>query len=114
MFCIEFDLTGFPIQVPSNFEKTHTKEEIENIILEVENNRKFRVLNQSMIENIIQLKLSGYSHDSPIFSPSEFYLNFNIQGKKIIKSIQSRILDLKSKLSHQSKELNQNKLKMHD
>ena len=53
MFCIEFDLTGFPIQVPSNFEKTHTKEEIENIILEVENNRKFRVLNQSMIENII-------------------------------------------------------------
>jgi hypothetical protein len=53
MFCIEFDLTGFPIQVPSNFEKTHSKEEIETINQEIENNRKFRVLNQTMIENVI-------------------------------------------------------------
>ena len=30
MFCIEFDLTGYPIQVPPNFEQTHTKEEVEN------------------------------------------------------------------------------------
>ena len=53
MFCIEFDLTGFPIQVPSNFEKTHSKEEIETINQEIEHNRKFRVLNQTMIENVI-------------------------------------------------------------
>jgi hypothetical protein len=53
MFCIEFDLTGFPIRLPQSYEKSHSKEEIEFLNQEIETNKKFRVLNQSMIENII-------------------------------------------------------------
>lgn len=45
MFCIEFDLTNFPVEIPQDFEMNHNEKEIESYKQEVENNRKFRVLN---------------------------------------------------------------------
>ena len=52
-----------------------------------------------MIESMIHLRLKASCHGNTLFSPSEMTLNFNIQGKKLIKSIQDRILRLKEKLA---------------
>ena len=52
-----------------------------------------------MIESMIHLRLKATCHGNSLFSPPEMTLNFNIQGKKLIKSIQDRILRLKEKLA---------------
>ena len=99
MMCLEFDLQDFPIEVPE-----HDKENPE-MIEQVQSNRRFRVIDQNMIESMIHLRLKANCHGNSLFSPPEMTLNFNIQGKKLIKSIQDRILGLKEKLAQSVKNL---------
>ena len=74
MFALEFDLQQYPI---------HGAEDDPVIQL----NRRFRVIDQAMIETMIHYKLRANCHGHSLFNPAEYSLSFAVSGKKIIKSI---------------------------
>ena len=61
--------------------------------------KRFRLINQTMIDTLIHFKLRANCHGNSLFYPADLSLNFSLSGKKIIKSIQGRILTLKRKLA---------------
>jgi len=70
LICLEFDLLNLP--------------------------KRLRTIDQNFIESSLNLKLNGLCHGSQIFDQQ---LSFILSGKKIIKSIQSRFLQLKTLLA---------------
>jgi hypothetical protein len=90
MMCLEFDLEGLNI---NSVKDSTNKEELETVKL----NRKFRVITQEMTDSTVQFRLSGECHGQNLFAQNQA-ITFNINGKKLIKSIQDRILSLKSAL----------------
>lgn len=90
MICLEFDLQDLNI----NLAKDNTdKDQQEAVKL----NRKFRVINQDMTNSTVHFRLNGQCHGQNVFAQNQA-ITFNINGKKLIKSIQDRILSLKSAL----------------
>lgn len=90
MMCLEFDLQDLDINMAK---ENADKEQQEKIKL----NRKFRVINQDMTNSTVHFRLTGHCHGQGVFAPNQA-VSFNINGKKLIKSIQDRILNLKSAL----------------
>lgn len=54
---------------------------------------------------MIHLKLGANCHGQKVFGPHDLTINLQISGKKIIKSIQERLLSLKDRLRDQVKEM---------
>lgn len=71
MFCLEYDMQELP--------------------LENEISRRFRKIDQSFIESSVRFQISGSCHGQRIFE-NELSIDYVISGKKIIKSIQDRLL----------------------
>ena len=86
MFCLEFDFQNHRIDQSVSEEERRM-------------NRRFRVIDQYMIESMLDFKIQGSCHGMSLFRQYENNITFSISGKKMIKSIQNRILSLKDKLS---------------
>jgi hypothetical protein len=56
MMCLEFDLQDYPITLPE-----HEKEN-PDMIEQIQSNKRFRIINQSMIESMIHLRLKATCH----------------------------------------------------
>lgn len=90
MICLEFDLQDHPITAPAD-----ASEEVKET---ARNNRRFRVITQEYIETNFQFRINGSCHGHKIFCGSQS-LSFSLSGKKVIKSIQDRIISLKQSLA---------------
>jgi hypothetical protein len=77
MMCLEFDLSDTPLDETLS--------------------RRFKKIDQSFIESSIKFQITGTCHGQQIFENDQA-LDYMVSGKKIIKSIQDRLLKLKESL----------------
>lgn len=96
MVCLEFDLQDQPLLSKDN----QTEDEHRDI----QTNRKFRIIDQTFVESTYQFRINGNCHGQKIFGGGHSGLNFTLSGKKVIKSIQDRIISLKKQLAETIKQ----------
>ncbi|CDW78619.1 UNKNOWN [Stylonychia lemnae] len=89
MFCVEFDLKDIPLidtSIPLNLNDTEVQE------------AHPRIINQQLVDSTFHYYVNGYCHGQKILQHDLHYL---LQGKKIVKSIQQRIIDYKEHIQKQ-------------
>lgn len=93
MVCLEFDVQDLPIGLDAAKKAAEQDEHVKM-------NRKFRVINQDFINQNLCFRINGTCHGQKVFAENSNSLSFSLSGKKVIKSIQDRILKLKTLLKN--------------
>lgn len=64
--------------------------------LQAADNKSFRLVDQGLVDTTLHFFINGYCHGQKVLQHD---LHFQLHGKKIIKSIQQRLLDYKDYLT---------------
>lgn len=91
MMCVEFDLNQFEFQ---NIKESNDGQEAAPTSI-------FSRANQEFTNSNFFIKLNGVCHSHSIFEKHQQQLGIQLNGKKVIKSIQDRILKLKKLLKEE-------------